>query len=271
MENIMTRGTMAPGGGQGGYLKAGVLTQPPPEFSPAYFWSLNDALEERVLLAQLRDMHAAACVPSASIRCRPSFAPETMANAMSPPYLSDEYFRLIRRIVEECAALGMHFYLYDEAAWPSGSAAGRVHARNPREFGRKRVGFDEIKLESGKIIALIRNPHRRARNAAGIVQILAPGAEVTAAGPDMTLRIFKIRDGQGPTFRRGRIRYAWPRAQTFIELTHENYARHVGDRFGGNIKFAFTDGTGRGEPSRASFRTGAVDVVRGPAAGVPAG
>ncbi len=232
---------MAPGGGQDEDLNAGALAQPPPEFSPAYFWSLNDALDERVLLAQLRDMHARGLRSVCIHPMPPEFCPETMANAMSPPYLSDEYFRLIRRMVEECAALGMHFYLYDEAAWPSGSAAGRVHARNPREFSRKRVGYDEIKLESGKNYRVDPDALAAAlRNAAGIVQILPPGAEVTAAGPGLTLRIFKMREGQD---------YLPPRAdplclaatRTFIELTHENYARHVGARFGGNIKFAFTD------------------------------
>lgn len=242
MENMIKREvTMAPGGRKDEVLNAGALAQPSPEFSPAYFWSLNDALDERVLIAQLRDMHARGLRSVCIHPMPPEFCPETMANAMSPPYLSDEYFRLIRRIVDECAALGMHFYLYDEAAWPSGSAAGRVYARNPRGFSRKCVGFDEIKLESGKNYRVDPDALSGAlRNTAGIAQILPPGAEVAAAGPDMTLRVFKVREGRA---------YLPPRAdplclaatRTFIKLTHENYARHLGERLGANIKFAFTD------------------------------
>ena len=47
------------------------------------------------------------------------------ASDMAPPYLSDEYFAIIREVVKEADRLGMHYYLYDEGGWPSGSAAAR--------------------------------------------------------------------------------------------------------------------------------------------------
>jgi hypothetical protein len=45
--------------------------------------------------------------------------------------LSDEYFRLMRRVVEEAARLEMKIILYDEGSYPSGTANGAVVAQNP--------------------------------------------------------------------------------------------------------------------------------------------
>lgn len=53
---------------------------------------------------------------------------------MYPDYLTDEYMEAIRGIVGECAKNGMHFYLYDEGGFPSGSAAGAVFLSNPHDF-----------------------------------------------------------------------------------------------------------------------------------------
>jgi hypothetical protein len=50
-------------------------------------------------------------------------------------YLTAEYFRLLRLVVEECARLGLRVSLYDEGSYPSGSACGQVVAADPgREF-----------------------------------------------------------------------------------------------------------------------------------------
>ena len=224
-------------------LDRGVLENPPPEFSPAYFWSLNDALDERVLLEQLQDMFACGVRSVCIHPMPPEFRPDSMATAMAPAYLSDDYFRLICRIVAQCAALGMHFYLYDEAAWPSGSAAGRVYARNPQKFARKIVVFDEIKVEAGRKYPVEADALSAAlKSVSGIRQIFPPGVECTAAPQDLTLRVFKIKR---EPLQSGRPPYPdllCPQAvQAFIELTHENYARHIGAWFGSTVKFAFTD------------------------------
>lgn len=109
---------------------------PPNQFSPGYFWFLNDRLETRRLLAQLRDMHAHG---ARSVCLHPfpkDFRPVTLPSTMSPDYLTPDFFRIIRRIVAECEKLGMNYWLYDEGGWPSGGACGQVMRLAPEQYAR---------------------------------------------------------------------------------------------------------------------------------------
>ncbi len=47
------------------------------------------------------------------------------------PFASDEWFSMIRTLVEEAASLGMKLWLYDEDPFPSGAAGGLVMAERP--------------------------------------------------------------------------------------------------------------------------------------------
>ena len=89
---------------------------PPREFGmmPQWFW--NDDLDEAELLRQLREFHAKGC---GGIMPHPRIGLSRRIG-----YLTPEFFRLIRLVVEESARLGMKVVLYDEATYPSGSAQG---------------------------------------------------------------------------------------------------------------------------------------------------
>ncbi len=56
------------------------------------------------------------------------FRPATMVTRLSPPYLSPDFFALVRFAVSYAESLGMYCWMYDEGGWPSGSACGRVRA-----------------------------------------------------------------------------------------------------------------------------------------------
>lgn len=113
------------------------LLSPPPEFSPAYFWSLNDKLEKTKLLEQLQDMVDCG-VRSVCIHPLPKeFRPQKFACNLEPEYLSDEYFLIISDLLNELNDKGLNAYMYDEGGWPSGGAAGRVMATDPESFSRQ--------------------------------------------------------------------------------------------------------------------------------------
>ena len=109
---------------------------PPNEFSPGYFWFLNDRLDIRRLLSQLRDMHRHGARSVCLHPLPKDFRPVTLPTSMSPDYLTPGFFRIIRRVVAECEKLGMNYWLYDEGGWPSGGACGQVMRIAPERYAR---------------------------------------------------------------------------------------------------------------------------------------
>ncbi|MEW6751766.1 MAG: hypothetical protein AB1505_12435 [Candidatus Latescibacterota bacterium] len=101
----------------------GLFRHPPRLFAPIPFWFWNDDLEEEELLRQLRAFHQAGyggVIPHARVGL-----------SRRVGYLTEEFLRLLARVVEECERLGMKVILYDEASYPSGSAQGAVVRENP--------------------------------------------------------------------------------------------------------------------------------------------
>lgn len=115
------------------------FVSPPARFFPGYFWFINDKIDEKRMLAQLRDMAAHAAKTVCLHPLPPEFRPKTFATRLDRPYLSDAYFRMIRKMVAACRRLGMEYWLYDEGGWPSGGACGQVLAKNPQGFARMSV------------------------------------------------------------------------------------------------------------------------------------
>ncbi|MBE6377606.1 MAG: hypothetical protein E7051_02175 [Lentisphaerae bacterium] len=104
------------------------LILPPSELSPAYFWYLNGPMKPSALRKQLREMAKAGIRNVCPHPWPAEFRPQQHPEAMTPDYLSEEYFDCFRVILEECKKLGMSCYLYDEGGWPSGNACGKVRA-----------------------------------------------------------------------------------------------------------------------------------------------
>ena len=115
------------------------FADPPAWLHPGYFWMINDRVDERQLIAQLRDMAAHGARSVCFHPCPPQFRPKSMPTRLDRPYLSPAYFRLIRKLVAECGRLGMNYWLYDEGGWPSGGACGQVLATNPEAFLRQNI------------------------------------------------------------------------------------------------------------------------------------
>lgn len=161
-------------------------------------------------------------------------------------YLTDEWFALWGKALEECRKRGMECNVYDENSYPSGFAGGNVPARIPDSACQM---LRASKWENGPF-----RPNGQLLAAWSLAggghQPLAPGETIDAAierGPVLTVE--KYRD-------HGAAWTAWmpytdlsdPRvADVFIDVTHAQYEKHFGGEFGKTINAFFTD-----EPHLAS-------------------
>jgi len=122
-------------------LEAG-FDDPPPFHRPAMFWAWNADPTVEMIADQLRQMRDAGVGAVVLMPMPADFRPADFIDGMHIPYLSEEFFRLVRVAVEHCAQLGTRFWIYDEGGWPSGIARGQVTEGHPEFRGKvlKRAG-----------------------------------------------------------------------------------------------------------------------------------
>ena len=241
------------------------FSAPPREFGPIPFWFLNDDLEEEELLRQLHafhDAHFGGFVLHARVGLSPRVG-----------YLTDEFFRLARRLVTEADRLGMKVILYDEGSYPSGSAQGAVVAENP-DYTSQAMGLWQHTVE-GPFAGFWRPNTGRAlldRHVCTVVGRHGPGGAIdptsvrvleglphdivsidVPAGRWTAMSIWNTASG-------GHIRGVFPEEEDgsltappagdilnpdavacFLRLTHDRYYRHLKEFFGSTIIAMFTD------------------------------
>ena len=185
-------------------LSVSQLTTPPPECSPAYFWQINGQVDIPMLIDELRAMHANGLNAVCLHPFPDEFRPKMMPARVSIPYLSPEWLAMTRALCEECRRLGMNYWLYDEGGWPSGGAGGQVW-QNAKD--KEAVQQRVYKLENGQ----------------AVLKILGANPQVAAPYPDVL----------NPAVTR-----------EFLRITHEQYAKYLGEFFGREITFVFTDEPG---------------------------
>ena len=215
---------------------------PPAHLWPGYFWLINDKVDEEKLLGQLRDMYSHGARSVCLLPEPPEFRPRTMGTELDVPYLGEEYFKVVRRVVEECGRLGMNYWLYDEGGWPSGGACGQVYAMDPERHARKVVTYGEFCLGPGERYEVPEGVLCAATKEGGSWRVHLPGEVVEGPPEGARLRTFLVSD----VSRRGEdapyVDVLCPSAvRTFLMLTHERYRRHIGGSFGRTVRFTFTD------------------------------
>ena len=241
------------------------FSAPPREFGPIPFWFLNDDLEEEELLRQLHafhDAHYGGFVLHARVG---------LSHRVG--YLTEEFFRLARRLVAEADRLGMKVILYDEGSYPSGSAQGAVVAENPR-FASQAMGLWQRTVE-GPYVGYWRPNTGRAlldRHICTVIGRQGPdgaidprSVRVLEALPHDIVRI-EVADGRWTamsvwnTASGGNIRGVFPEEEDgsltappagdilnpdavacFLRLTHDRYYEHLQEFFGSTIIAMFTD------------------------------
>lgn len=192
------------------------LLKPSAEFTPIPFWFYNDAPDKEKIKKQFTDymekgvngivLHPRIGIPK------------------SLEYLSEEYFRVAKYIVETAAELNMKVVLYDEGMYPSGSAHGQVVAANP-SFASKGVRLLEEKPEQGEIITQFPD-----------------GKYLVYDYTQGTIRGIHFGEDDGEVGAPASADILNPEAvECFIHLTHDRYYDALSEYFGNTIIAFFTD------------------------------
>lgn len=201
------------------------FASPPAAYRGKPFWAWNGPLDEAELRRQIRIFKKMG-LGGAFLHARVGLA---------TPYLTEEWFKLIRACADEAQKQGMEAWLYDEDRWPSGAAGGLV-TQNPeyrmRFLNLIRQDADKMTLtgeELGVFIGKVQG------GIATGVRAAAKG-EKPAAGESALLFNRVLMDTSrwynGQTYLDTLSAEA---VKKFIEVTHDAYARDVLSKFGPQI------------------------------------
>lgn len=192
------------------------LEHPSMEFTPIPFWFYNDAPDKEKIKKQLTD-YVEKGVNGIVLHPR-------IGIPKSLKYLSEEYFHVVKYIVETAAELNMKVVLYDEGMYPSGSAHGQVVATNP-SFASKGVQLLEEKPEQGEIITQFPD-----------------GKYLVYDYTQGTIRGIHFGEDDGEVGAPASADILNPEAvDCFIHLTHDRYYDALSEYFGNTVIAFFTD------------------------------
>lgn len=195
------------------------ILQPSDEFTPIPFWFFNDEADEEKIRKQLED-YVEKGVNGIVLHPRIG-VPKDL------PYLSEDYFSVVKFIVKTASQLQMKVVLYDEGMYPSGSAHGMVVAKDPN-FASKGITLidkqEEVPADSQ------------------VISILEDGRTLIYSFTHGTIRgiHFGEDDGEEGAPASADILNA-EAVETFIQLTHDQYYKHLQEYFGNTVIAFFTD------------------------------
>ncbi len=181
-------------------------------------------------------------------------------------YLGEEWFDLINQVADKAERDGMEAWLYDEDRWPSGSAGGKV-TEDPQyrmkslyvyetapelaEWNEKTVGLYLGVVEAAKLWEYRKLEVSAGDDVHAAVQAMLDSLSENCRdlpGEWKALRFDIVSDVPNSNYNGNTYIDTMSRKATdkFIEMTHEEYAKHCGDRLGKSIKGIFTDEPHRG-------------------------
>lgn len=224
-------------------LQAGLFANPTCEYRGAPFWAWNARLDAEELKRQI-DVMKKMGLGGFHMHVR---------SGMATPYLSPEFMKLIHTCVDKARENHMLAWLYDEDRWPSGAAGGIV--TRDKAYRSRYLLFTPIPYGQGNTNAETDASARASRQENGILLAryrvtlkdgLLTGYELLDPDePDEPGLWYAYRETQGenPWYNnQAYLDTLNPKAvQRFIEVTHEAYAREVGEDFGGLVPAIFTD------------------------------
>lgn len=200
------------------------LLEPGTEYSPIPFWFYNDAFDEEKVKKQLAD-YVEKGVNGFVLHPRIGI-PEDM------PYLSGQYFKAVRFIVETADSLGMKVVLYDEGMYPSGSAHGMVVEADPEYASRGIILLEREAAEE----KLAKEP------SAQVIVELDGGRKIIYGFTGGTIRGIHFGEDDGEAGAPKSADILNPDAvEEFIRLTHDKYYENLKEYFGSTIFAFFTD------------------------------
>ena len=213
-------------------LSKELFQNPTSEYRGTPFWAWNCKLEQGMLSEQIEGLKAM------------GFGGFHMhvRSGMATEYLSDTYMGLIKGCVEKAEAENMLAWLYDEDRWPSGAAGGLVTRDKQYRERRLRMIPQELLEEEVTPEDEFLTAFDIELDEEGFLRSARQIGEAEPARFDKWVAFV----GYSPKSERfNNESYVntldKPSIQRFVDITHEKYAKTVGDRFNQSIPAIFAD------------------------------
>lgn len=206
-----------------------LFANPPREYASAPLWVWNDMLTEEQVVSTLRDL-ASQGVRQAFVHPRPG---------LMTPYLSDEWFRLWKIVLQEAKRLDMNLWIYDENSYPSGFAGGFVPDAMPQSRGKGLVFHSQRTLDKigDDVLAAFEMTDGGCEN---VTARARAGEKV----PESKYLVARIRRAGISAWHGGKFYVDLTKpgvTEKFLEITMDAYKRQIGEEFGKRVPGVFTD------------------------------
>ncbi len=217
---------------------------PPVEYRTAPLWVWNDKVTKGKIDQNLTDLKSQG-VWSVFIHPRPG---------LITPYLSEEWFLLVRYAVDRGKELGMHIWLYDEDSYPSGFAGGHVPAEMPESYnqgqGLTMKKVDRLPADIGDYFIILKKNNGQFTD---ISHNLREEFGKTGAYFLFKKTYYDKRAWHGG-YSYVDLLYKGV-TEKFIDITmNKGYHKAIGDEFGKTVPGIFTDEPNINPPGNASVR-----------------
>lgn len=217
---------------------------PPSEYGPEPYYGLNGAVSRQVIE---RDLDTMKSLGYRAITAQAGFG-------MPFAYLSPEYFQFFRMFVEEAKKRDMRVWIVDDAGYPSGFAGGKFTQLKPELRMQALEIAQRIPAKGGDTIKAAVSPDTVAITAVdnitgktvtipvtnNAIAWTAPAGDWTVMVVEHQFRTSPTRSDTNPTHKKDGTQsledYMNPAAtEQYLEFTHEQYKKAVGDEFGKTI------------------------------------
>jgi len=220
------------------------FVSPPIETGAQFTWGWQGQVDREVIARDLDGMkalgvHAAALEPK---------------TGMVHPYLSPEYFNLVKVAVEEAKKRDMRLWIMDEGDYPSGLAGGKFTTERPELRMQTLAAPEHVAIASGSTFTRDLSPDVvcavAVEKTSGTTQVLdlhsgkiswtAPVGEWEVVLTSRVYRTMPTRSANNPLnvkdTTHSLMDFLDPAAtQQFKEWTFEGYRRAIGDEFGKTV------------------------------------
>jgi hypothetical protein len=224
-------------------VKASFQT-PPSYHSNSVTWGWNGPMTREVIARDLDSLNRL------GFRCVTIEA----GYKMPAEYLSDGWFKLVKIAVEEAKKRDMHIWIIDEGKYPSGFAGGKFSKETPDLRMQGLVVYERINASGGQTISkkvtapvvsavavnLADSSSKIVPVQSGEINWTAPQGnwQILLVQPQFKTAVTRAANNptQGKDTTNSLCDYLNPVAvKQFIDFTHEQYKKYVGDEFGKTI------------------------------------
>jgi alpha-L-rhamnosidase len=223
---------------------AQIWKAPPPEYGPEPYYGLNGPVDETVIR---RDLDTMKSLGYQAVTVQAGYG-------MPFAYLSPDYFRFFRTFVEEAKKRNMRVWIVDDAGYPSGFAGGKFTELKPKLRMQALAAAQRIPATAGEQVKTTVGPDTvvvtaiNADDGATVpvtvtnnaINWTPPAGSWTVIVVEHEFRTSPTRSDTNPKRVKDGTQsledYLDPAAtMQYLEFTHEQYKKAVGDEFGKTI------------------------------------